>query len=193
VPGPRISAVCPKAVARIDPGGMGIDAMPVDVLDFHEALSAALSAGGDDALASVLKEARAADIAQSFQILSDEDRSRIIFALPPATAAEVVTYLDEAVRGAVVEELDTESLTEIVSELAPDDAADVLAELTEREAEQILDKLGDVQAGQIEELLEFDESPWSRSAPPRSMKTSTKSTSWMRTGVCSARCHFVSS
>lgn len=114
-------------------------------------------AGGDEQLAEALSGVRAADIAGTFQLLSDEDRSRIIFALNPSIAAEVVGLLDEAVRGDVVEDLDTESLAEIVSELAPDDAADVIAELSETQAEEVLDHLGD-KSEQIEELLEYDES-----------------------------------
>lgn len=132
--------------------------MATETQNFHDSLTAALAVEGDDALTTVLADARAADIAQSFQLLSDEDRSRIIFALSPVIAAEVVGWLDEAVRSDVVDELDTESLTEIVSELPPDDAADILAELTEKEADEILEQLGDKQAEQIEELLEYGES-----------------------------------
>lgn len=124
----------------------------------HEQLVTALAEPTDAALSAALASARAADIAQSFQLLGDEDRSRIIFSLPPATAAEVVVLLDEATRSEVVDELDTPTLTEIVSELAPDDAADVLGEMTDEEADQILDQLVEAQSDKIEELLEFDES-----------------------------------
>jgi magnesium transporter len=124
---------------------------------FHDQLVAALQAQDDAALASVLSNAHAADIAESFNLLDDEARSRLFFALPPHTAAEVMTLLDESVRTDVVEDLDTASLTEIVANLAPDDAADVLAELPEAEADLILDKLVDEQSDKIEELMEYDE------------------------------------
>jgi magnesium transporter len=125
---------------------------------FHERLTAALEAEDRDRLARELAEARAADIAESFDLLNDEERSEVLFALPPHTAAEVVVMLDEAVRGDVVDDLDTESLTEMVSELPPDDAADVLGELSDKEAEAILDHMVDEKkSDKIEELLEYGE------------------------------------
>ncbi len=125
---------------------------------FHDRLTAALESDDGPRLAQELAEARAADIAESFELLSDEERSDVLFALPPHTAAEVVVMLDEAVRGEVVDDLDTESLTEIISELTPDDAADVLGELSDKEAEAILEHMADEKkSDKIEELLEYDE------------------------------------
>jgi len=120
-------------------------------------LVAALSSEDEQTLAGALSLARAADIAESFELLGDEDRSHILFALPPHTAAEVIVMLDEAVRGDVVDDLDTESLTEIVSELPPDDAVDMLAELSADEVAEILEHIKDEQSDKIEELLEYDE------------------------------------
>lgn len=131
--------------------------MAEETQQFHDQLLAALESQDDAALAAVLSQAHAADIAESFNLLGDEQRSRIFFALPPHTAAEVMTMLDESVRTDVVEELDTASLTEIVANLQPDDAADVLAELPEEEADLILDKLVDEQSDKIEELMEYGE------------------------------------
>lgn len=130
-----------------------------DKESFHGRLVAALEVTGDDKdLAQALSQARAADIAESFEVLGEEERSRILFALPPHTAAEVVIMLDEAVRGDLIEEMDTESITEIVSELTPDDAADMLGELPTQESEEILEHMPDEVADRIEELLEYDES-----------------------------------
>lgn len=125
---------------------------------FHDRLVTALTPEDETSLDTLLGEARAADIAESFELLNDEERSRILFTLPPHTAAEVVVMLDEAVRSEVVDELDTESLTEIVSELTPDDAADILGELGSDEAEQILDHMVEEKSHKIEELLEYEES-----------------------------------
>lgn len=124
---------------------------------FHDRLVTALGDGDDKSLAPALADARAADIAESFELLDDRERSRLLFALPPHTAAEVVVMLDEADRGDLVDDLDTESLSEIVAELPPDDAADVLGELPPDEVEEILDHIEDAQSDKIEELLEYDE------------------------------------
>jgi magnesium transporter len=125
--------------------------------NLHDRLVDALSVEDERGLVDVLSQARAADIAESFELLSEEDRSRVLFALPSHTAAEVVVMLDEAVRGDIVEDLDTDALTEIVSELPPDDAADVLAELSSAEVLEILEHMTDEQSGKLEELLEYDE------------------------------------
>ncbi|UCC30463.1 MAG: magnesium transporter, partial [Phycisphaerales bacterium] len=125
--------------------------------NFHERLVATLSAEEDAALTDTLSHVRAADIAESFELLSEEDRSRVLFAMPPHTAAEVVVMLGEAVRGDIVEDLDTESLTEIVSELPPDDAADMLAELSANEVAEILEHIEADLSDKIEDLLEYDE------------------------------------
>jgi magnesium transporter len=122
-----------------------------------EHLSEALKEADDERLVHELAEVRAADIAECFEELDDAERSRIIFALPSRTAAEVVGLLDEAVRGEVVDELDTESLMEIVSELPLDDAADLLGELPDEESEEILEHMPDEKSERIEELLEYDE------------------------------------
>ncbi len=125
--------------------------------DVHENLVSALASADEGLLANTLARARAADIAESFELLDDDERSRVLFALPSHTAAEVVVMLGEALRSDLVEELDTESLTEIVSELPPDDAADVLGELPSAEAEEILEQMEDEQSDKIEELLEYGE------------------------------------
>ncbi len=125
--------------------------------EFHDRLLIALESDDEGTLSETLSDARTADIAESFELLRDEHRSLILFALPPNVAAEVVILLDEAVRGEVVEELDTQSLTEIVAELEPDDAADMLGEMEEAEAGEILEHLVDEKADKIEGLLEYDE------------------------------------
>ena len=132
--------------------------MKSDKENFYERLMGALEQEDDAYLSKVLSDVRAADIAESMDLLKDEDRSRIIFALPSHTAAEVVIMLDEAVRGDVVDDLDTESLTELLSELQPDDAADMLGELDEEDADEILEHMEDEQSEKIEELLEYDAS-----------------------------------
>jgi magnesium transporter len=125
--------------------------------EFHEQLLQALSTEDDSALSDLLREARAPDIAESFELLGDEERSHILFALPARTAAEVIVMLDEAVRGDVVDDLDTESLAEMVIKLPPDDAVDMLAELSTEEVVDILDHMTDEQSDRLEGLLGYGE------------------------------------
>lgn len=118
---------------------------------------AALDSGQSDALRAVVAGVRAADLAEVTDLLDDEQRSRLIYTLPPRLTAEVVVLLDEAVRGEVVEELDTEKLTEIVAQLPPDDAADVLAELPLEHSDDVLDEIPRERSDQIAELLTYEE------------------------------------
>ena len=125
--------------------------------EFHARLRELLKVEEEPALTEFLADVRAADIAESFELLDDEERSRILFALPPSVAATVVVMLDEAVRGDVVDDLDAESLAEMVTALAPDDAADVLGELTDQEADEVLGHLAKARSYQLEGLLEHEE------------------------------------
>ncbi|HUU86072.1 MAG TPA: magnesium transporter [Phycisphaerae bacterium] len=111
----------------------------------------------DEPLQRALVEGRPEDIAEVFELLDDEERSRIIFALPPRSAAEIIALQDEADLGEVVEDLDDRKLTEIVAELPPDDAADLIGDLPEERVEEVLDRVSDEQAAKIEKLLEYDE------------------------------------
>lgn len=131
--------------------------MRTDRENFHERVVALLKSADEQQLAGELADVRAADIAESLELIDDEGRSRILYALPPHTAAEVVVMLDEAVRGEVVDELDTRSLTELVSELSPDDAADVLGELPAAESGEILEQMPDEMSDRIMELLGYGE------------------------------------
>ena len=130
--------------------------MNEELLQLHQRLTTALDNAEDASLADVLADARAADVAEVFEVLDDEERSRLLFALPPHTAAEVVILVDEAVRGHVVEELDDSALRDIVLELQPDDAADILGELDTLRSEGILEHIPDEQSGKIEELLRYE-------------------------------------
>ncbi|MFQ5413526.1 MAG: magnesium transporter [Phycisphaerae bacterium] len=131
--------------------------MTSDVQGTRDRIAAALKTATDDsALAAALADVRAADIAGCFELLSEADRSRILYALPARTTAEIVVLLADAIRGDVVEELGTKSLTELVSELPPDDAADMLGDMPEDEAGEILEHMVAAKSEPIEELLEYD-------------------------------------
>lgn len=123
---------------------------------FH-CIDEVLSRNDDPALGLVLAEAHPADIAEVYELLDDEKRSRLIFAMDPRMTAEVIMLLDEAERGEIVEEMDGQALTQIVAELPPDDAADVLAELPEDKREEILEQVSEAQSEQIGDLLEYEE------------------------------------
>lgn len=131
--------------------------MTTEIQDIHDQILAAIEARDGESLRDALQDLRAADIAEVIDLLDDEQRSEVFYALPPRTMAEVVVLLDEAVRGEVVEDLEDEQITELVSEMEPDDAADIVAELPIEQYGEILDKIPQEQSDEIAELLTYDE------------------------------------
>ncbi len=125
--------------------------------DLRERLKTALSVGQEDILVAALAGERAADVAEVLPLFSDDDRSRIIYAMPPRTAAELIIMLPESVRGDVVDDLDGGKITEIVSELPPDDATDVVSELSDARTREVLDTIEPAKSDQIEALLKHEE------------------------------------
>ncbi len=132
--------------------------MQSEQTDFHKKLLQVLESQDGLVLNEELAEARAADIAESFELLDDERRSQILFSLPPRVAAEVVVLLDEAVRGEIVDDMDARSISELVSELPPDDAADVLGELEDEEVSEVLGHLEGAESKNLEKLLAYEDS-----------------------------------
>ncbi len=129
--------------------------MNPDVQELYDQVAACLERDDEGALAAAVRDARAADIAEAFDLLEDVDRSRVLYSLPPRTLAEVVVLLDDAVRGEVVEEMTDETLSEIVTELAPDDAADFVADLDVEQSDEVLEHVPREHSDQITELLTY--------------------------------------
>ncbi|GJM25145.1 MAG: magnesium transporter MgtE [Phycisphaerae bacterium] len=118
---------------------------------------AALDESDGGRLASRLEEVHPADLADIYTVLKDDQRSQLVFLLPPRATAALIAELDEAERSEAVDDIDDADLSDVVTELEPDDAADVLSELTDVQREYVLEQLPDDQSDQLEELLEFDE------------------------------------
>lgn len=122
-----------------------------------EDVRAALEVSDGGRLASQLEEVHPADLADIYSVLNDEQRSQLVFLLPPRATAALIAELDDAERSEAVEDIDDAELSEVVTELDPDDAADVISELTDEQREFVLEHMPDEQSDKIEELLEFDE------------------------------------
>lgn len=150
--------------------------MTPDIKQLHERIVGGLASAEPNDLKASLTDFRAADIAEAMDLLTDEQRSRVLYALPPRTTAEVVVMLDEAVRGEVVEELDEKKLTEIVTELPPDDAADVMAELSLEQFDEVLEHIPKAQSDQISELLSYEQASAGGIMNPRALSLPAEAT-----------------
>lgn len=130
--------------------------MSESVQELLDRVIAGLEAEDPHALTDAVTGERAADLAEVMNLLEDEQRSRLIYALPPRIAAEVVVLLDDAVRSEVVEDLGDRKLSEIVTELPPDDAVNVLAALPAEQSDEVLEQIPQVQSDELAELLTYD-------------------------------------
>jgi magnesium transporter len=135
----------------------GVEQMNESTRQLLERIEGLLQSEDDGPLIQELEADRPEDIAEVFEVLDDEEQSRVLFALPPRTAAEMIALLDEAERGEVVEDLDDQKLTELLTELPPDDAADLIAELPRERGGEVLEGVPDEHAAKIEQLLRYDE------------------------------------
>jgi magnesium transporter len=109
--------------------------------------------GSEAALAGYLKILHAAEIAELFPHLDEQQRNIVAAKLTPEQLAEVLTHLESHQIEAIGSALDTERLIEAFEELETDDAADILAELSEAKTQEVLEALPD--RGAIERLLRY--------------------------------------
>jgi magnesium transporter len=110
------------------------------------------------ALGAFLSLQRASDIAESVELLDNEQKRRVFDVLDRELAAEVLEKVDEATRWELVNKVLNEAeIVNLLSELPHDDAADVLAEMDEEESQEILAELDDEDARQIQGLMQYEE------------------------------------
>lgn len=112
----------------------------------------------DSALATLLTEYHASEIAILFESLPQEARERIVNVLPSDTASEVISEMDaEAHPEKILENLHPEKRFEIIDELDYDDATDIIGQLPEEQQHEILRSLDEVDASNIRSLLKYAE------------------------------------
>lgn len=120
-------------------------------------LRARLGDADDEALHAFLADLHAADVADCMEQVSEEERSRILFLLPPRTTAEAIVLLEEAVRSDVLEDFTSEQVSDVLKELPPDDAVDVLDELDDDIANRVVEHLSPEHKAIVEPLRRYDE------------------------------------
>jgi len=108
------------------------------VRDLIEELHALLHDGEEEALRIFLRLVRPEDIAEWLDLLSLDDRQRIVSALDHDAAGTVLTDTTASIRAELVEEIEPERLARIAEALPADEAADLIGELEEPESEQVL-------------------------------------------------------
>jgi magnesium transporter len=116
-----------------------------------------LEVGDDEQLRAFLADQHSSDVADCLELLEPEERSQVLFLLPPRIMAETVVALEEAVRSDVLEDMSQQQVTEVLMELPSDDAADILGDLEKEEAEKIFEQLPADQQAEVEPLRYYEE------------------------------------
>jgi magnesium transporter len=125
--------------------------------DLTEELQALLSEGEEEALAIFLRLVRPEDIAEWLDVLSVDDRQRVLSVLDHDAAGTVLTDTTASIRAELVEEIEPERLARIAEAMPADEAADLIGELEDRETEEVLHHIAEEDEEVLRQLLEFPE------------------------------------
>ncbi len=115
-----------------------------------------LDHGTPGVLARGIKEFHPFEIAEVLQDFEQHETSRIMAALPPAEAAEVVTETDPLTRETILDAARDEQISELVEALPPDDGADLLELLSDDDRKAVMRSLGPEQARELRKLEHYD-------------------------------------
>lgn len=117
-----------------------------------------LKSNDTERLRSFLADLHAADVADCLEQVDPEQRSHLLFLLPPRMCAEAIVLLEEAVRSDVLDDLTDEEVSDVLKQLPADDVVDVLEELDEDVADKVIEQLPPEQKAAVEPLRRYDES-----------------------------------
>lgn len=122
-----------------------------------EELHALLREGEEEALKIFLRLVRPEDVAERLDLLSTEDRQRIVSALDHSSAGTVLTDTTASIRAELMEEIAPERLARIAEALPADDAADLIGELELAHTEKVLHHVSDEDEEVLRRLLKYPE------------------------------------
>lgn len=117
----------------------------------------AIAENRPDVAAELIKPLHAADFADLFEKLSNEERTTLVSLLGSDINPEFFSYLDETVREDVIDELDTEQLATVVNELDTDDAIDLIEDLDEKDQAELLQAIPPEDRALYEDVLRYPE------------------------------------
>ncbi|MDX2435786.1 MAG: magnesium transporter [Acidobacteriota bacterium] len=120
-------------------------------------LHALLQTGEEDALQIFLRLARPEDIAEWLDLLSIDDRQRILSALDHEAAGAVLTDTTVSIRAELVDDIEPERLARIVEALPADEAADLIGEMESDESEKVLEHIATDDEEILRQLLTYDD------------------------------------
>jgi magnesium transporter len=112
-----------------------------------------------DSLVSTLENMQPADIADSLELIDNNEHRMTLFnLLENELSSEVILLLEKDLQLNLLNSIPEEDLADIIEEMAPDDAADFLSEIKDKDKfNSLLKKIRDGDRKDIIRLLSFDE------------------------------------
>ncbi len=121
-----------------------------DVIDLADA-------GEHEAARERVGRLHPADIADLFELVSDEDRPLLASVLGDLLSPDVLAEMNDYVRELLIDLLAPEQVAEIASELDTDDAVAIIEDMEEDEQQAVLDALDPEDRAAIKDALSFPE------------------------------------
>ena len=116
-----------------------------------------LDQGREEELKRLISALHPADAAEILEPLSEEDKIRLFSILSPEMAGEVLLELSEWSREQIIEPLSVERLSEMVAEMDSDDAADIVADLSDEDQATVLQSIEPEDSEEVRQLLLYDD------------------------------------
>ncbi len=125
--------------------------------EFLRAVEDAINRGDIGELRRLVRDLHEADLADVIELLSHDERIRLIEMLDRSFNVEALSELDENVRDDLVEALPTRVIARAVRNLDTDDAAWLLEDLDEKEKREILKRVPKTERVAVERALHYEE------------------------------------
>jgi magnesium transporter len=116
-----------------------------------------LECGDAALLREVVEAAHAADLAEAYPELDEDERRVLLDALDDEHTAELLAELESEEQHELLDELPVERVSDVLDEMASDDAADLLADLPTQEVDALLEHMEPERADEVAALLRYDE------------------------------------
>jgi magnesium transporter len=117
--------------------------VPIEII--VERIRSALETQRIEDAVAILLELHPADLAEAFNLLSDEEQEFLLPLMDIQTTADLLEELEDEDVLDAVESLTPERLADVLDEMEPDEAADLLGDLTPEQASEALSQMEDAE------------------------------------------------
>ncbi|WP_298091787.1 magnesium transporter [uncultured Sphingomonas sp.] len=125
--------------------------------EYVRAVLEAVEDGNDEGARALVEPLHAADIADLFELIPEEDRGTLARAVADLLNGDVFAEMNDYVREQLIQALEPHQVADIASELDTDDAVAIIEDMDEHEQRAVLRALDPDDRAAIEEALSYPE------------------------------------